>query len=58
MMDTKLDLLSRKAQTLLKVIAFLVSNGEEPYAGKPQVRFCEGGSIPYGMLSLYSTKVS
>ncbi len=24
----------------------LVSNSEEPYAGKPHVRFCEGGSIP------------
>jgi len=34
-----------------------VNSGEEPDEGKPQVRFCEGGSIPYGMLSPYSTNM-
>ena len=39
-METKLNLITRRAKEALLLTE--VSDSEEPYAGKPHVRFCEG----------------
>jgi hypothetical protein len=47
MMATKLSFISKRAREETPV-TLGGSSKEEPYAGKPHVRFREGGSIPSG----------